>query len=532
MQPTDGSGIPSSPILVVDDDPAVRGLVRDTLLGEGFVVVEAEGGDHALRLLATEAFAGVVLDRTMPGLDGIEVLHWIRRTAATAMLPVLLVTGLDGPSEVVEGLDLGADDYLVKPFEPSELVARLRRHLRDQNDWADLIEREVDRRSALTEAARAAGSAGPVDQAAMQLCDGVLRLPGIDGAALVELVGDGISPIATKGSDPLTLLTRRSSRPTTGKHLARRARQGAWLEPAVERGTDQATGVAAAPVTVDDTAVALLLVAPEPGANRDTLDALLGVAIDFAALASGMLGSQLRETATKDAARQRFVTLVERHDFVTVYQPVVELATGDVVGYEALTRFDSSAIGGDDTEAVFTGAALVGAGRTVELRTLEAAIEEADHLPSDVWLSINVSPSLATAGPELADILAELGDRQVVIEVSELERIDDYDLVRNAIAELGSKVQLSVDDAGSGFATLSHVLALDAQYVKIDQGWVHGIHDDPAKRALVSGIQNFATETGAIVIAEGIETRDELDAVRRLGIQLGQGYLLGRPEAP
>ena len=87
----------------------------------------------------------------------------------------------------------------------------------------------------------------------------------------------------------------------------------------------------------------------------------------------------------------------------------------------------------------------------------------------------------------------------------------------------------ALGDAGAGFASLAHVLALRASYVKIDRSWVHGIEHDPAKRALVAGIRNFASETGAAVIAEGIETDAELDTVTALGIELGQGFLLGRP---
>ena len=73
------------------------------------------------------------------------------------------------------------------------------------------------------------------------------------------------------------------------------------------------------------------------------------------------------------------------------------------------------------------------------------------------------------------------------------------------------------------------MLALRATYVKIDRSWISGIEHDPAKRALVAGIGNFAAESGALVIAEGIETEPELETVRSLDIHLGQGYLLGRP---
>jgi len=91
-------------------------------------------------------------------------------------------------------------------------------------------------------------------------------------------------------------------------------------------------------------------------------------------------------------------------------------------------------------------------------------------------------------------------------------------------------VKLAIDDAGSGFASLRHIFALQPDYVKLDIEWVHEIDRDPVRQALVSGLVYFGAETGCELIAEGIETEQELAALRELGIQLGQGYLLGRPE--
>jgi len=100
---------------------------------------------------------------------------------------------------------------------------------------------------------------------------------------------------------------------------------------------------------------------------------------------------------------------------------------------------------------------------------------------------------------------------------------------QHGLGRLGPNVQLAIDDAGSGYASLRHILALQPAYVKLDIEWVHNIHRDPVRRALVSGLAYFATETGCELIAEGIETEAELEAIRELGIHLGQGYVLGRP---
>ena len=90
-------------------------------------------------------------------------------------------------------------------------------------------------------------------------------------------------------------------------------------------------------------------------------------------------------------------------------------------------------------------------------------------------------------------------------------------------------MKVSVDDAGAGFASLRHILELKPDFVKLDVALVRGIEADPARQALIVGLCHFAARTGAILIAEGIETAAEAETVRGLGVPFGQGYLLGRP---
>jgi EAL domain-containing protein (putative c-di-GMP-specific phosphodiesterase class I) len=157
-----------------------------------------------------------------------------------------------------------------------------------------------------------------------------------------------------------------------------------------------------------------------------------------------------------------------------------------------------------------------------------AAIEAAASLPPEVALSVNLSADVLQREPTLTKLVAGTA-RPIIIEITEHERIDDYEAVRTALRRLGPNVRLAIDDAGSGYASLRHILALQPAYVKLDIEWVHNIHRDPVRRALVSGLAYFASETGCELIAEGIETKAELEAIRELGIHLGQGYLLGRP---
>ena len=114
-------------VLVVDDEPIVRDVVARYLSRDGYTVLEAGDGDSARVLLEREQLELVVLDVMLPGTDGLELMRWIR---ARGDLPVILLTARGDESDRIVGLELGADDYVTKPFSPRELAARVRTVLR------------------------------------------------------------------------------------------------------------------------------------------------------------------------------------------------------------------------------------------------------------------------------------------------------------------------------------------------------------------------------------------------------------------
>src|SRR6185503_14369336 len=114
-------------VLVVDDDPHMRSMMRRILEVDGYAVALAPGGDDALEILRSEAIDLLILDVMMPGRDGFEVCRAVRREST---VPILMLTARDEATDKVTGLDCGADDYVVKPFNPDELTARVRALLR------------------------------------------------------------------------------------------------------------------------------------------------------------------------------------------------------------------------------------------------------------------------------------------------------------------------------------------------------------------------------------------------------------------
>ena len=120
-------------ILVVEDEPDISKLVSYNLTQERFKVLTAEDGEQALKVIQREKHNLVVLDLMLPGLSGIEVCKILRDRPETAKLPILMLTAKAGETDRVVGLELGADDYLAKPFSPREMVARVRAILRRAN---------------------------------------------------------------------------------------------------------------------------------------------------------------------------------------------------------------------------------------------------------------------------------------------------------------------------------------------------------------------------------------------------------------
>jgi phosphate regulon transcriptional regulator PhoB len=117
-------------ILVVEDEPDIRKLVQYNLAQERFKVLEAENGEEALKLVQRDRPNLVILDLMLPGLSGLELCRILRDRTDTAQVPILMLTAKAGEADKIVGLEMGADDYLAKPFSPRELVARVRAILR------------------------------------------------------------------------------------------------------------------------------------------------------------------------------------------------------------------------------------------------------------------------------------------------------------------------------------------------------------------------------------------------------------------
>jgi len=211
----------------------------------------------------------------------------------------------------------------------------------------------------------------------------------------------------------------------------------------------------------------------------------------------------------------------EEFTFFTVFQPIVDLTSGDPVGYEALTRFAD----GQSPLASLAEADSAGVGVELDSAMAKAAITSAHALPDGTWLAINVSTGLANQPGALADLVRS-APCQVVIELPGND--ETAALLAGPLSQLHG-VLVAIDDAGAGYESLSRIEQLRPAFMKLHRDAVTGIENDSARQAFVKTLVTFAESHDCTIIAEGVETEAERDALQAAGVRVGQGYFVGRP---
>ncbi len=247
----------------------------------------------------------------------------------------------------------------------------------------------------------------------------------------------------------------------------------------------------------------------------------------FAGLAAKQVNAGLEQHREAQQVRAKTSSVVAERGFEIVFQPIFDLTTLTLGGCEALCRFAPPPYRSPDKW--FKDAADVGLGVDLELAVLEAAVAAFPALPESVSMSLNASPDAVISG-KLSNVLAPQYADRTIIEITEHAKVSNYAALHEQLAPLKRcGVRVAVDDAGAGYSGLQHIVQLAPDMIKMDMSLTRAVDSDPARRALASAMVFYARETGSVVVAEGIETVAELNTLRLLGANKGQGYLLGKP---
>ena len=439
----------------------------------------------------------------------------------------------------------------IGPFDPAYLgtfavvlltLARQRTLILNERDSSRRLAGEVEERAQTMVALERLEPADTLEGTALRICEQAMKLPGIEAAAVYAFCqGDGVVPLALLGERPEEECLGEAVSTARALYLRGSAQVGAWVDrplgsasPMPSRRLDDdavSTGripdgraEAFAPMHWDDKVVGVVGLATIDPAQASRLPERLPTVSEFGVVSAALLGPQLaRRWQTADLQAQ-LDGLITDHAFWPVFQAVVRLADRQAVGYEALTRFADRS----RPDERFAQAHEAGMSVRFETACLQAQLEAATWLPAGAWVSLNVSPALATAVVPLISAL-EHAERELVFEITEHVAIDDYERLTRALELVRGRAKFAVDDAGAGYAGLKHILELRPQFVKLDICLVRSIDTDRARQAMVAGMTHFALGAGCELIAEGIETEEEMAELVRLGVTYGQGYLFGQP---
>jgi diguanylate cyclase (GGDEF)-like protein len=233
--------------------------------------------------------------------------------------------------------------------------------------------------------------------------------------------------------------------------------------------------------------------------------------------------------AAVDQQRAAVRRLLDQPELVTpVFQPIVDLATGRVAGYEGLSRFPAE--DGRRPDEWFDLARRCGLGPMLQALALRRMLGVPGR-PNRTWLSLNLDAGALATDAVQGALPEDLAG--IVIEVTEQELPPDDEALQKTLADLRARgAMIALDDAGAGYAGLQHVVRIRPDIIKLDRSLVQGVDRDAERLALIESFVAFSTRTGASLCAEGIETDAELQVLVDARVDLGQGYRLGRPGPP
>ncbi|MCC6128489.1 MAG: EAL domain-containing protein [Acidobacteria bacterium] len=545
-------------ILVVDDDAEIR-LILDTLLSSaGFRVKQAGDGTAALEMASRERPDLVILDALMPRLSGWEVCATLKSQPETRGIPILLLTVKSEIRDLIASMQVGADDYVTKPFTKSRLFEsvhrllatrgaspepqlprelsdqRMRRLLSDSVSGLPTVPVVVD---ALRDRVLVDQQIGVIfvdvekyshieDFYGWEVFDDVLREAARTLRRLLGTVFSAEDLVAINrpsGSEFYVFLTLSPSLSSEEIQVRLRKKARQLEETLRQQLTERFLNRIHRQIGLY-AGFASIKYNPQVRFER----------LVYRSLREAQLVASRKEGERSVLLQEQFRDILAHERIATVYQPILDLRTGSVFAYEALSRGPAQSTF-ESPEFLFEYALKTEQIFGLEKLCLGFSARRFRGFPEGM-LFVNMETELIhhlqAAGESVLEPLLEVPSG-VVIEITERAAIRDYRLFRQSVSllrDLGFKI--AIDDAGSGYASLQSIAEVRPNFLKISNYLVSGLHQDTLKREVVDMLQHLAVKIDAKTVAEGIEREEELEELRGLGIDFGQGFLLGRPAAP
>jgi EAL domain-containing protein (putative c-di-GMP-specific phosphodiesterase class I)/CheY-like chemotaxis protein len=540
-------------VLIADDDEEVALLLRTYLKAVDCEVIVARDGEEALAIAQARLPAAVLLDVMMPKRSGWEVCQALKAVQRTSQIGVILVTGRGDVKDRLTGLQVGADDYLVKPFDRNEVVKRVQAVL----DRAPELEQEtaLAGRTALEVMLLDRATALPTLPIVLDRVKELFIEQGEIGIVFVdieqfealeaeygwaffdELLSNVGQIVSAEARERFTNAIVTCHRTGGSSFYIFHETRGQDL---IEENASERIANDLRQKLIDTTRQRF------PHVQSDQIGFFVGGArIDYRPQIrlerQVYAGMRTAADAVRDAEQQRKKQLtrelrdiIRRKRVTTLFQPIVRAREGTVFGYEILTRGPANS-SFRNSDMLFSFAREAKLAWALEAIALEGALRRLRQMDfSQRKFLLNLEAEMFGESEfrihEMVSFFAE-NKGHFVFELTERAAIEDYAQFRELLNEFRAKgIEVAIDDAGSGYASLEAIAALAPDYLKITKGLVSTLADEPIKQDLVKMLVDLAGKINAKTIAEGIETQEEYEFCRELGIDLLQGYYLAHPQ--
>jgi len=597
-------------ILVVDDNPANIKVLFDCLRRAGYKVLVARDGNSALEKLRETTASLVLLDVMMPGLDGFATCRQMRAEPQIQDIPVIFLTALNDTESKVRGLELGAVDYITKPFHHEEVLSRVRLHLklralslRLQKQNQELSS-EVSARKAVEAELRQLN----------QNLEAVVQARTQDlASALQDLRAREDELRFAAYHDALTQLPNRA---WVLRHLealvqSDRSYSVLLIDLDYFKNVNDRSGHAVGDRLLQHVAKRLmarlqeLLVSPDATLARLGGDEFLAIVPEVdAPEAAGAIAQQLLEQLRRpfhlerhhlliggsigivlssmgyDAAadilrdvdvamyqakragrgcavvltaemRARALERLElesdlqqglvNQEFSLAYQPIVRLSNGQIAGFEALLRWHSPKRGLVSPSQFIPIAEETGWIDSLDRWSLDTACRQLDAWQQQFGrpLALDINVNLSAARLQRSNVLDQV--KLLCDELAEVRSALKLEITESCLLESDTKslaalealsaagIRLCIDDFGTGYSSLSRLHSFPVHTLKIDRAFISRLDSDRGGRKIVATIVAMARALSIEVVAEGIETPEQLQVLRELGCELVQGFLFWHP---
>lgn len=528
-------------ILVIDDDGDLTASVAAILGSEGYEVLTANSGEDGLELAFTRHPHLVLLDVTMPGMDGHQVCRELQ-FGYTKDIPVVFLTARTELAHMMEANRAGASAYITKPFRSDHLLRTISDVLRDANVYHDEVTGLPTLANVQVEVQRMLFDHGQLGLIYVSV-GGIHSLEQLQGFEVVDevyrVIGQGLEQargdlireedfvsISSLGDAFLVVLSpsRRTGFVSEENLITVKQRLQENLLDHLRAGLESRL-LAKVDLFVGSSR---LTQSPKIRFKRALLDAV----------ARATQSIELERDEIRARLREEFASVVAGELVTCVYQPIVSLTDFQAIGFELLSRGPAeSELHRPD--ALFEIARDEGCVSELDRLCRRTASRASQSMPPHCLRFVNTEPValfLHSQGDGFVQEFVEVTPPSLrgltVIEITENSVIDDFESMRHVVRQLRAHgFRIAIDDAGAGYAGLQTMVEIEPDYIKLDMSLIRGVETSVVKQRLVRTLRDFCREAAITLIAEGIETAGQLKALRKLGVSHGQGFLFGLPGA-